>query len=208
MPKVALYNMDGETVGEIELSEQVFAAPVNEGLMHSAVLMYLANQRQGTSATKTRGMVRGGGRKPWRQKGTGRARQGSIRAPHWKGGGTVFGPTPRDYRLNMPKKARRKALCSALTTKVQEGDLLVLDQLQIEKPQTKAVVRLLEALKREGKALLVTGTHDANVYLSARNIPGVKTAAASDLNVYDVINHRNLIMTQAAVEKIEEVLGS
>lgn len=208
MPKIALHNVDGETVGEIELSEQVFAAPINNDLMHAAVLMYLANQRQGTSATKTRGLVRGGGRKPWRQKGTGRARQGSIRAPQWKGGGTVFGPQPRSFRQTMPKKARRKALCSALTTKVQEGDLRVLDSLKFEKPQTKAVVRLLEALNSNGKALLVTGGHDANVYLSARNIPGVKTTAASDLNVYDVINHRNLIMTQDAIATIEEVLGS
>ena len=208
MPKTAVYNVEGQTVGEIELADEVFASSVNEDLMHAAVLMYLANQRVGTAATKTRGMVSGGGRKPWRQKGTGRARQGSIRAPHWKGGGTVFGPQPRDYRQSMPKRARRKALCSALTCKVQDGELRVLDSLKIDEPKTKTVVNMLQALDTKGKALLVTGDHDTNVYLSARNIPGVKTTAASDLNVYDVLNHQNLIMTRDAVARIEEVLGS
>ncbi len=160
-------------MGDLELSETVFGAPVNEGLVHQAVVRYLANQRQGTASTKTRGEVSGGGRKPWRQKGTGRARQGSIRAPQWVGGGTVFGPKPRDYRQAMPKKARRAALRSALSSKVASGELLVLDELTFEEPKTKKMVEVLQNLKAAGaSALVVTGELDRNVILSARNIPG------------------------------------
>lgn len=207
MPKVAVYNMHGQTVGEIELSDRVFAAPINEALLHEAVVMYLNNQRQGTVATKTRGLVRGGGRKPWRQKGTGRARQGSIRAPHWRGGGTVFGPQPRDYAYAMPKKARRNALRSALSAKVAAGTIRVLDSLTLEQPRTRDVAAMLANLNVEGKALIVSGTHDAVVYKSARNIPGVSAAAAADLNVYQVLNHDNLVLTRDAVKRVEEVLG-
>ncbi|MBO2520861.1 MAG: 50S ribosomal protein L4 [Firmicutes bacterium] len=208
MPKVAVYNMKGEQVGDLELSETVFGAPVNEGLVHQAVVRYLANQRQGTASTKTRGEVSGGGRKPWRQKGTGRARQGSIRAPQWVGGGTVFGPKPRDYRQAMPKKARRAALRSALSSKVASGELLVLDELTFEEPKTKKMVEVLQNLKAAGaSALVVTGELDRNVILSARNIPGVGTTRAGDLNVYDVVAHARLIATKDAIAKIEEVLG-
>lgn len=195
-------------MGDLELSETVFGAPVNEGLVHQAVVRYLANQRQGTASTKTRGEVSGGGRKPWRQKGTGRARQGSIRAPQWVGGGTVFGPKPRDYRQAMPKKARRAALRSALSSKVASGELLVLDELTFEEPKTKKMVEVLENLKAAGaSALVVTGELDRNVILSARNIPGVGTTRAGDLNVYDVVAHARLIATKDAIAKIEEVLG-
>jgi len=208
VPKVAVYNMKGEQVGDLELSETVFGAPVNEGLVHQAVVRYLANQRQGTASTKTRGEVSGGGRKPWRQKGTGRARQGSIRAPQWVGGGTVFGPKPRDYRQAMPKKARRAALRSALSSKVASGELLVLDELTFEEPKTKKMVEVLQNLKAAGaSALVVTGELDRNVILSARNIPGVGTTRAGDLNVYDVVAHARLIATKDAIAKIEEVLG-
>jgi len=200
--------MKGEQVGDLELSETVFGAPVNEGLVHQAVVRYLANQRQGTASTKTRGEVSGGGRKPWRQKGTGRARQGSIRAPQWVGGGTVFGPKPRDYRQAMPKKARRAALRSALSSKVASGELLVLDELTFEEPKTKKMVEVLQNLKAAGaSALVVTGELDRNVILSARNIPGVGTTRAGDLNVYDVVAHARLIATKDAIAKIEEVLG-
>ncbi len=195
-------------MGDLELSETVFGAPVNEGLVHQAVVRYLANQRQGTASTKTRGEVSGGGRKPWRQKGTGRARQGSIRAPQWVGGGTVFGPKPRDYRQAMPKKARRAALRSALSSKVASGELLVLDELTFEEPKTKKMVEVLQNLKAAGaSALVVTGELDRNVILSARNIPGVGTTRAGDLNVYDVVAHARLIATKDAIAKIEEVLG-
>lgn len=195
-------------MGDLELSETVFGAPVNEGLVHQAVVRYLANQRQGTASTKTRGEVSGGGRKPWRQKGTGRARQGSIRAPQWVGGGTVFGPKPRDYRQAMPKKARRAALRSALSSKVASGELLVLDELTFEQPKTKKMVEVLQNLKAAGaSALVVTGELDRNVILSARNIPGVGTTRAGDLNVYDVVAHARLIATKDAIAKIEEVLG-
>lgn len=207
MPKVALYNIQGQTVGEIELSDAVFGAEVNEALLHSAVVRYLANQRQGTADTKTRSEVSGGGRKPWRQKGTGRARQGSIRAPHWRHGGVVFGPTPRDFRLEMPKKARRAALRSALSAKVNAGDLLVLDQLDIAEPKTKVVVQLLGNLKADRKALIVTPDGNVNVYKSARNIPGVNAAPATDLNVYQVLAHDKVVLTQDAVRRLEEVLA-
>ncbi|NMB25549.1 MAG: 50S ribosomal protein L4 [Firmicutes bacterium] len=207
MPKVAVYDMQGKTVGELELNEDIFAAAVNEGLMHQAVVMYLANQRQGNAATKTRAAVRGGGRKPWRQKGTGRARHGSIRSPIWVGGGVTFGPTPREYRFSMPKKARRQALRSALSSKVAAGSLIVLDDLHFEEPKTRSMVGVLRSLEAEGKSLIVTCDAGRNVYLSARNISGVNTSRAQDLNVYNVLNCDNLIVTRKAIEAIEEVLS-
>ncbi|HHV93919.1 MAG TPA: 50S ribosomal protein L4 [Firmicutes bacterium] len=207
MPKVAVYNMEGNKVGEMELNDEIFAAPVNTALMHQAVVAYLANQRQGTASTKTRGEVRGGGRKPWRQKGTGRARHGSIRSPIWVGGGVVFGPKPRDYRLALPKKARRQALKSALSTKVSAGNLIIVDKLQFDEPKTRKMVEVLKNLQVNGKALVVTASDGRNVVLSARNIPGVSTIRAQDLNVYAVLNSEQLVMTKEAVEVVEEVLA-
>ena len=207
MPKVAVYNMQGNTVGELELNDEIFAAPVNTGLMLQAVVMYLANQRRGTAATKTRAAVSGGGRKPWRQKGTGRARHGSIRSPIWVGGGVTFGPQPRDYRLAMPKKARRQALKSALSSKVAAGSLIVVDELKFDEPKTRRMVEVLNNLQVQGKALVVTVSDGGNVVLSARNIPGVNTIRAQDLNVYAVLNSEQLIMTKEAVEVVEEVLA-
>lgn len=206
MPKVTLYDRQGEKAGEFELPDEIFAAPVNEALLHQAVVAYLANQRQGTSATKSRGMVSGGGRKPWRQKGTGRARHGSIRSPIWKGGGVVFGPQPRDYRKKLPKKARREALRSALSAKAGAGEVRVLEELAFEAPKTRQMAELLGKIDAE-KALLVTADLDRNVYLSARNIPGVKTTLAQDLNVYDLLSHQNVVLTKDAVARVEEVLG-
>lgn len=208
MPKVAVYNIEGEQVGDLDLKDEVFGVEVNEALMHQAVVRYLANQRQGTVSTKTRGEVSGGGRKPWRQKGTGRARHGSTRSPIWVGGGTVFGPKPRDYRQAMPKKARRAALRSALSGKVREGSFIVVDSLQLEVPRTKEMARILKNLSAAGeRALIVTVDGDRNVVLSARNLPGVSSSRARDLNVYDVLDHSKMIVTKDAVAQIEEVLG-
>ena len=208
MPKVAVLNQDGAEVGEIELSDAVFGAPVNQSLMHQAVVRYQANQRQGTVSTKTRAEVAGGGRKPWRQKGLGRARHGSIRSPIWVGGGVTFGPKPRDFGQKMPKKARRAALRSALSGKVASGEFIVLDSLSLEQPKTRQIVELLDKLNAAGKrALVVTEDTDRNVVLSSRNIPGVATARASDLNVYDGRVNEKVIATKDAVAKIEEVLG-
>ncbi|MGB4186359.1 MAG: 50S ribosomal protein L4, partial [Limnochordia bacterium] len=170
MPKVAVYNMEGVQIGDIELNDAIFGVTINEALMHQAVLSHLANRRQGTAATKSRGMVRGGGRKPWRQKGTGRARVGSIRSPLWVGGGVVFGPQPRDYSFSLPKKARRMALKSALSAKVRDGELIVLDELNIEEPKTKLMVKVLKALNADKKPLIVIGDWDANIELATRNI--------------------------------------
>lgn len=206
MPKVAVYNMEGKQVGELELSDAVFGVKVNQDLMHRAVLSYLANRRQGTAAVKNRGDVSGGGRKPWRQKGTGRARQGSIRSPQWVGGGVVFGPTPRDYSWRLPKKARRAALKSALSAKAAAGDILVLDQLTVEKPKTKVMAGVFEALDVR-KPLLVTAEWDQNVELSVRNIPGAVVAKSVGLNVYDILNSEKLVMTKDAVARLEEVLA-
>lgn len=208
MPKVAVYNIDGEQVGELELNDDVFGVEVNEPLMHQAVVRHLANQRQGTVATKTRAEVAGGGRKPWRQKGTGRARHGSIRSPIWVGGGVTFGPQPRDYRQKMPKKARRAALRSALSGKISAGEFVVVDKLELEAPRTKEMVRVLGNLTDPGdRALVVTVDKDSNVALSVRNLEGIGAARASDLNVYDVLNHTKLIVTKDAIAQIEEVLG-
>lgn len=208
MPRVAVYNMEGEQVGDIELKDEIFGVPANEGLVHQAVVRYLANQRQGTVKTKTRGEVSGGGRKPWRQKGTGRARHGSIRSPIWVGGGTVFGPQPRDYRQRLPKKARRAALRSALSSKVAAGELVVLDALELAEPKTRRVVEMLEKFDAgRGSALFVTPETDKNVVLSVRNLPRASASRAGDLNVYEVLVHEKLFVTRDAVAKIEEVLG-
>lgn len=202
-----VYNVEGQKVDEVELDDRIFNAPVNEALLHQVVLMNLAAKRSGTASTKTRAEVRGGGRKPWRQKGTGWARHGSRRSPLWRHGGVAFGPKPRTYRFSVPKKARRLALCGALTGKVASGELLVLDEFRVpERPRTKEVVRMLANLNIPGSALIVTAVADQNVVKSARNIPGVATSPAPELNVYDVLSHKHLIMTKDAVQKVQEVL--
>ena len=206
MPKVDLYNMAGNVTGEIDLNDWVFGCEVNEAVLHQAVVMQLNNQRQGNAATKTRGMVRGGGRKPWKQKGTGRARAGTIRSPLWVGGGTVFGPHPRNYSFSMPRKVRRLAIRSALTSKVNAGELLVVDSIEFQEMKTKNVVNMLGNFKlNDVKALIITAERDEKVDMSSRNIPGVKAIASSGLNVYDILNHQRVIVTQDAVAKIEEV---
>lgn len=205
MPKVALYNTKGEQVGEVDLSDDVFGVEVRPDIMHRVVVNYLANQRQGTSSTLTRGEVSGGGRKPWRQKGTGRARQGSIRSPLWRKGGIVFGPKPRSYNFTLPKKLKRFALKSALSAKVADNELIMLDALTMETPKTKSMVEILKNIKADKKALIVLTGKDDNVVKSARNLPGVKTASVNTLNVYDILNHDNLIITKEAAEQVEEV---
>ena len=205
MAKIAVFNMAGQQVSETELSDAVFAITPNEAVMHASVVNYLANQRQGTQSTLTRTEVRGGGRKPWRQKGTGHARQGSIRAPQWTHGGVALGPKPRSYRYALNKKARRLAMKSALSTKVLDQNMIVLDSLKVEEFKTKTIVAMLKALNVEGKALLVTAEADQKVVKSAANIAGVKTAAVNTLNVYDILNYDKFIIAQDAVAKIEEV---
>lgn len=207
MPKVTVYNLEGQAVGEIELSDAVFGAPVNEALLHQAVVTYLNNQRRGTASTKTRAEVRGGGRKPWRQKGTGRARHGSIRSPIWVGGGTTFGPKPRNFRQSLPKKARRAALRSALSAKVRDGGVIVLDDLKLSEPKTKVMAGVLQRLLAERKPLIVLAERDRNVELSTRNLPGAGTTQAVDMNVYQVLAHDKLVLTRDAVAKLEEALG-
>lgn len=205
MANVSVYNMEGKEVGKIDLNDAVFGVTVNEHLVHMAVVQFLADRRQGTQKAKTRSEVSGGGRKPWRQKGTGHARQGSTRSPQWTGGGTVFAPTPRDYSFKMNKKEKRAALQSALTDSVNENKLIVLDDLKLDDIKTKDFAKVLENLKISGKALFVLGDNDKNVVCSARNIPAVKTAQTSELNVYDVVNAKTLVITKDAVVKIEEV---
>ncbi|WP_409343420.1 50S ribosomal protein L4 [Paenibacillus sp. MBLB4367] len=207
MPKVAVYNVSGAQVGEIELSDAVFGIEPNKHVLHDAVVMQQASLRQGTHDTKGRSEVRGGGRKPWKQKGTGRARQGSIRAPQWKGGGIVFGPTPRSYAYKLPRKVRRLAIKSALSSKVIANEIIVLDQLAMAQPKTKEFANILNNLKVERKALVVASQFDDNVALSARNIPGVKFVSAEGINVLDVLVHDKLIITKDAVQKVEEVLA-
>lgn len=207
MPKVALYNQNGENIGEIELNDAVFGIEPNKHVLFEAVIMQRASLRQGTHKTKNRAEVSGGGRKPWRQKGTGRARQGSIRSPQWRGGGVVFGPVPRSYSYKLPKKVRRLAIKSALSSKVLENSIVVLDNLTLEAPKTKEMVKILNNLSVDRKALIVTADANENVILSARNIPGVTVVTASGINVLDVLNHDKLVITKAAVEKIEEVLA-
>ncbi|WP_372008887.1 50S ribosomal protein L4 [Paenibacillus chitinolyticus] len=207
MPKVALYNVSGTQVGEVELSDVVFGIEPHVHSLHEAVLLQQASVRQGTHKVKGRSEVRGGGRKPWKQKGTGRARQGSIRAPQWKGGGVVFGPTPRSYGYKLPKKVRRLAIKSALSSKVIDNDIIVLDQLQMNAPKTKEFVAILKNLNVERKALVVAASYEDSVALSARNIPGVKFVVADGINVLDVMVHDKLIITKDAVQKVEEVLA-
>ncbi len=207
MPTVAVYDIANNKVGELELNESIFGVEMNAGLLHQAVLMQLAAQRLGTHATKTRGFVRGGGRKPWRQKGTGHARSGSRRSPVWVGGGTVFGPHPRSYAFRMPRKQRRLALKCALSDKVKSGDFIVLESLDFDAPKTKQVVKLLGDFNIEKKALFITGEESMNVERSARNIPGVKAIHTLGLNVYDILNHDKLFITKDAITRIEEVFA-
>ncbi|MGM0754389.1 MAG: 50S ribosomal protein L4 [Bacillota bacterium] len=207
MPKVALFNQSGSKVGEIELNDTVFGIEPNTHVMTEAVLMQRASLRQGNHKVKNRSEVRGGGRKPWRQKGTGRARQGSIRSPQWRGGGTVFGPVPRSYSYKLPKKVRRLAIKSALSSKVVEENILVLEALSFDAPKTKEFANVLKGLSVDSKTLVITDGLDENVALSARNIPGVTVVPADGISVLDVIGHDKLVMTKSAVEKVEEVLA-
>ena len=204
MASVSVYNMEGNEVGTIELNDAVFGVDVNEHLVHMAVVAQLANKRQGTQKAKTRSEVSGGGRKPWRQKGTGHARQGSTRAPQWTGGGVVFAPVPRDYTIRLNKKEKRLALKSALTSRLQENKLIVVDELKFDEIKTKNFVNVMNNLKAD-KALVVLNENDANVVLSARNIPTVKTALTNTINVYDILKYNTLILTKDAVATIEEV---
>ena len=204
MAKVAVYNMEGKEVGSMDLNDAVFGVEVNEHLVHMAVLQQLANNRQGTQKAKTRSEVRGGGRKPWRQKGTGHARQGSTRAPQWKGGGVVFAPVPRDYSFKLNKKEKRAALKSVLTSRVQENKFIVVDELKMDEIKTKTFKGVLDNLNAE-KALVVLNDMDANVIASAKNIPTVKTTQTNELNVFDVLKYNTVVVTKDAVATIEEV---
>ena len=204
MAKVAVYNMEVKEVGSMDLNDAVFGVEVNEHLVHMAVLQQLANNRQGTQKAKTRSEVRGGGRKPWRQKGTGHARQGSIRAPQWKGGGVVFAPVPRDYSFKLNKKEKRAALKSVLTSRVQENKFIVVDELKMDEIKTKTFKGVLDNLNAE-KALVVLNDMDANVIASAKNIPTVKTTQTNELNVFDVLKYNTVVVTKDAVATIEEV---
>ena len=205
MPKVDVYNMQGKKVSDVELSEAVFGIEPNENIVHSALVNYLANQRQGTQSTKTRAEVRGGGRKPWRQKGTGRARQGSIRAPQWVKGGIALGPKPRSYKYTVNKKERRLAIKSLLSSKVLEKELTVVDKLELTEIKTKTMVKALADLKVEGKTLIVLPENNKNVLMSARNIEGVKTITLNNINVFDLLKYNNLVLPLETVKKIEEV---
>jgi large subunit ribosomal protein L4 len=205
MPKAAVLNMAGESVGEIELSESIFGIEPNKAVLHAAVVNYLANQRQGTQSTLTRTEVSGGGRKPWKQKGTGHARQGSIRAPQWRHGGVALGPKPRDYSYTINRKVKRLAIKSALSSKVQENELIVLDSLSLEEYKTKAVINVLNAIKSGKKVLIVMPVADEKVVFSARNIPGVKTTFVGSLNVYDILDCDTFVVLKDAVTAIEEV---
>ncbi|SFB98867.1 50S ribosomal protein L4 [Butyrivibrio sp. YAB3001] len=205
MANVSVYNMEGKEVGNIELNDAIFGVEVNEHLVHMAVLQQLADKRQGTQKAKTRSEVSGGGRKPWRQKGTGHARQGSIRAPQWKGGGVVFAPVPRDYSFKMNKKEKRAALKSALTDKVQNNNIVVVDELKFDEIKTKRFAEVMNNLKATRKALVVLADNDQNVVLSARNLAEANTTLTNTLNVYDIVNARTLVLTKDAVAKIEEV---
>ena len=207
MAKVSVFNMEGSEVGTMELNDAIFGAEINENLVHLAVVKHLADKRQGTQKAKTRSEVSGGGRKPWRQKGTGHARQGSTRAPQWTGGGVVFAPTPRDYSFKMNKKEKRAALKSALTARTQENKLVVVDELKFDGYKTKEFVRVMKNLKVEDKALVVLAENDSKVVRSAGNIPTVNTSLCSELNVYDILNAQTLVLTKDAVAKIEEVFA-
>ena len=205
MANVAVYNMEGEEVGTMELNDAVFGVEVNEHLVHLAVVAQLANKRQGTQKAKTRSEVSGGGRKPWRQKGTGHARQGSTRAPQWKGGGVVFAPTPRDYSFKLNRKEKQAALKSVLTDKVANNNLVVIDELKFNEIKTKKFQAVLANLKIDKKALVILDDNDKNVVLSARNIPTVKTSLTNTINVYDILNANKLVLTKDAIKTIEEV---
>jgi len=204
MPTVGVFNKEGQKVGDIQLAEAVFGVEVNESAMHQVVLALLANKRQGTQSAKTRAEVSGGGIKPWRQKGTGRARQGSIRAPQWIHGGIVFAPKPRDYRVSIPKSMKKVAMKSALTSKVQDNEMIVLEALEMEAPKTKEMVKMLNAFEAK-KTLIVTAESNEAVYKSARNIEGVAVLPANNINVYDLLKFEKVIITKDAVSKIEEV---
>ncbi len=205
MPKVDVYNIEGKKVSDIELNEAIFGIEPNEDIVHSVLVNYLANQRQGTQSTKTRTEVSGGGKKPWRQKGTGRARQGSIRAPHWVGGGVALGPKPRSYKYRVNKKERRLAIRSVLSSKVLENELVVVDTIDFKEIKTKNMVNALTNLKVEGKTLIVLPEKNENVQKSARNIEGVKTSLVNTINVYDLLKYTNLVVTLDTVKKLEEV---
>lgn len=205
MAKVTMLNMQGANAGTIELNDEIFAITPNEFAVHAVVKNYLANQRQGTQSAKTRGEVRGGGKKPFRQKGTGRHRQGHSTDPSQIGGGIVFAPKPRDYRYTLPKKLRRLAMKSALSSKVAENQIVVVDELKFEEPKTKEMIKFLQAVNAEKKALIITAEKDENVVKSAANIPGVRTALATTMNVYEIVNYTSFIVTKEAVELIEEV---
>ena len=205
MAKITMLNMEGKEAGTIELKDEIFGIEPNQDAVHEVVVNYLANQRQGTQSAKTRAEVRGGGRKPFRQKGTGRHRQGSSTDPSQVGGGIVFAPKPRDYSYSVPKKVKRLALKSALSAKVQDKEIIVLDKLSFEEPKTKEMVKVLDSIKADKKALIVTAERDNNVVKSASNIPGVRTALVTTMNVYEIVNANSLVVTKDAVEKIEEV---
>ena len=205
MANVSVYNMEGKEVGTMELNDAVFGVKVNEHLVHMAVVQQLANNRQGTQKAKTRSEVSGGGRKPWRQKGTGHARQGSTRSPQWTGGGVVFAPSPRDYSFKLNRKEKRAALKSALTDKVQSNKLIVIDELKFDEIKTKSFKNVLDNLKINSKSLVVLNEKDEKVVLSARNIPTVKTALTNTINVYDILNAQTVVLTKEAVKTIEEV---
>ncbi|HBW14271.1 MAG TPA: 50S ribosomal protein L4 [Proteiniclasticum sp.] len=204
MPTVGLFNIEGKKVGDVTLNESVFNVEVNKAVLHQVVVAQLANKRQGTQSAKTRAEVRGGGIKPWRQKGTGRARQGSIRSPQWAGGGIVFAPKPREYRVSLPKSMRRVAMKSALTAKVLENEMIVLESLELDAPKTKTIVTMLKAFDVK-KALIVTAESNANVYKSGRNVEGIQVIPVNNINVYDLLKYDNLIITKDAVSKLEEV---
>ena len=205
MPKVDVYDVEGKKVKTLELKEEVFGIAPNEAVVHSVLVNYLANQRQGTQSTKTRAEVSGGGRKPWRQKGTGRARQGSIRAPHWVGGGIALGPKPRSYNYTVNKKEKRLAIKSLLSSKVLENELTVVDHLELKEIKTKEMAKILNNLKLEGKTVILLPEGNENVQKSARNIEGVKTLRVDTINVYDLLKHKNLVVTEDTVKKLEEV---
>ena len=205
MPKVDVYDIKGKKVSDIELEDSVFGIEPNENIVHAVLVNYLANQRQGTQSTKTRAEVRGGGKKPWRQKGTGRARQGSIRAPQWIKGGIALGPKPRSYKYTVNKKEKRLAIKSVLSSKVIEKELTVVDKLELKEIKTKSMVKALTALKVEGKTLIIVPEKNTNVVMSARNIEGVKTITANNINVFDLLKYNNLILPVDTVKKLEEV---
>lgn len=204
MPTVGLFNKEGKKVGDFQLSDKVFGVEVNKEVLHQVIVAQLANKRQGTQSAKTRAEVTGGGKKPWRQKGTGRARQGSIRAPQWIKGGIVFAPKPRDYSIAIPKSMKRVAMKSALTSKVEENEIVVLENLEIDEPKTKEIVKILDAFNAK-KTLIVTAESNKNVYKSARNIEGVTVLPVNNINVYDILRYDKFIITKDAVSKIEEV---